>query len=70
MDQRSFCLIAGIIFSIVAFIHALRILYGWEVVIGGWSVPQWVSWVALLVAGFLGYEGRRLAKKSKASTTG
>lgn len=70
MNQRSYSLIAGIIFSIVAFVHALRIIYSCEVLIGGWSVPQWVSWVALLVTGFLGYEGRRLAKKPKAATTG
>ena len=64
MNQRSFTLLAGIIFAIIALLHLSRIIYGWEAVIGGWTVPQWISWVALAVAGYLGYEGLRLSKKS------
>ena len=64
MNQRSFSLVAGIIFSIIALLHLSRIIYGWEAVIGGWTVPQWISWAALVVAGYLGYEGLRLGIKS------
>jgi hypothetical protein len=38
-----------------AVLHALRLLLGWEAVIGGWSVPTWFSWVALALAGYLAY---------------
>jgi hypothetical protein len=31
----------------------------------GWTVPKWLSWVALIVSGYLGYEGLRLAIKSR-----
>lgn len=61
MNQRSFCLTAGIIFGSIALLHLLRIVYGWEAVIAGQAVPQWVSWVALVIAGYLGYVGLRLA---------
>jgi hypothetical protein len=64
MNQRSFSLVAGIIFIIIALLHLLRIIYGWEAVIGGWVVPKWISWVALVVAGDLGFEGLRVSKGS------
>ena len=64
MSQRSFSLVAGTIFTIIALIHLLRIIYGWDPVVQGWTVPKWMSWVALVVSGYLGYEGLRLAIKS------
>ena len=30
---------------------------GWPVVIGDWSVPMWVSWIGLVVAGGLAFFG-------------
>jgi len=41
----------------------VRIVLDWEAVIAGWVVPRWVSWVALVIAGYLGYEGLRLSKR-------
>jgi hypothetical protein len=64
MNQRSFSLLAGIIFIIIALLHLLRIIYGWEAVIAGGTVPMWLSWVALVIAGYLGYEGFRLGMKA------
>src|SRR5215831_19506021 len=60
-DQRSFSLLAGIIFTIIALLHLVRIIYGWDPVVEGWTVPKWISWVALVVAGYLGYEGLRFS---------
>jgi hypothetical protein len=37
--------------------HLLRIIFGWQVEIGGLSIPFWVSWLALPVAGALAYFG-------------
>ena len=64
MNDRSFPLIAGIIFTLVALLHILRVYMGWPVVVGGWSVPMWVSWIGLIVVGGLGYFGLRLATRS------
>jgi hypothetical protein len=63
MNQKSFSLIAGLIFTIIALLHLLRIVYGWTAVIGGWIVPGWISWLALVIAGSLGYVGLRLSKR-------
>jgi hypothetical protein len=41
-----------------------RIVFGWSAVIGGWSVPMWLSWVGIIVAGALAYFGFSLAAQS------
>ena len=53
MDQKTFTLFAGVIFAIVALLHLLRIYMGWPVVVGDWTVPMWVSWIALVVVSSL-----------------
>jgi hypothetical protein len=63
MDQRTFCIVAGIIFAVVALIHLLRILLNWPIEIGTWSVPMWLSWIGLIVAGGLSVFGFRLAAR-------
>ena len=63
MNRRSYCVVTGIIFIVIALLHLLRIIYHWRVVIGPWAAPDWVSWVALVIAGYLGYEGLRLARR-------
>jgi hypothetical protein len=59
MDRKTFCLVAGIVFTLVALFHLLRIFTDWSVIIGDWSAPKWVSWVALIVAGGLAIFGFR-----------
>jgi hypothetical protein len=42
---------AGIIvFSLIAFIHLLRLFFGWEVAINGMIIPVWVSAPGFLIA--------------------
>ncbi len=62
MDQKTFSLISGFIFLLIAILHVLRIVYALDAVIGGWEVPKWISWVAIAVGAYLGYEGLRLSK--------
>lgn len=62
MNRRLYCTITGIIFIAIALLHLLRLVNGWKVVIGASMVPDWISWIALIVAGYLGYEGIRLAR--------
>lgn len=64
MKQKTFLLTAGAIFAAIAMLHLLRLLLGWEAIIGGWPVPTWISWIALLIAGYLAITGMRLGRKS------
>ncbi len=63
MSNKNFCLFTGIIFLIIFILHGLRLIYGWEAVIGTFMVPMWLSWVALIIAGILAYQGFKLGKK-------
>jgi hypothetical protein len=65
MDAKTFSLGAGVIFAVVALLHLVRILMEWTVVIGDWSVPKSVSWVALIVAGGLALLGLRLGQREE-----
>jgi len=62
MSQRSFLLVSAIVFTLVFLLHVLRLVYGWSAMIGGWTVPIWVSWIGVVVSGFLALEGFRLRK--------
>ncbi len=62
MNQRSFNFTVGAVFLLITILHVLRIVLGWSAVIGGWAVPEWASWAAIVVAGFFAYEGFRLSK--------
>lgn len=64
MSQKNFLLVAGVFFLLVALGHVLRVAFSASVVIQNTSVPMWVSWIAIVVTGFLAYEGLQLAMKS------
>jgi hypothetical protein len=61
--KKRFLLWRGVIFAVVALFHLVRIFAEWTVIIGDWSVPKWVSWVALIVAGGLALFGLRLGQR-------
>ena len=62
MNNKSYLSVTGVVFLLIAVLHVLRIVYGWEAVIGGWEVPIWLSWVALVVSGYLAWTAKRLTK--------
>ena len=64
MSQRTFSLIAGAVFGLIALGHVLRIASGWSFMVQNFSVPMWASELAVVILGYLGYEGFRLARKS------
>jgi hypothetical protein len=64
MSQKMFSLAAGLIFLLVAVMHGLRLALRWEAVVNGWSVPMWVSALALVIAGYLAFEGLKPSMRS------
>jgi uncharacterized integral membrane protein len=63
MNKRTYFLISGVVFAIVAIVHLFRIINQFEVVIGTWSAPMSVSWVGFIAAGILSYCGFTLMSK-------
>lgn len=62
MSQKSYYATTGTVFLIIAILQLLRVLNGWPAFIGTFVVPMWLSWVAVLLAGYLAYQG--LKKKN------
>ena len=62
--MRAYLVISGALFAVVALGHVLRLALGWPAEIGGWAVPMWVSWIALVAAAALSFWAFRLARKA------
>jgi uncharacterized membrane protein len=63
MEEKTYITIVSVIFSIIAILHLLRVFLSWLAEIGGWNIPFWLSWIAVIVSGYLAYEGFKLGKK-------
>ena len=62
---KPFTTIAIVIFSLVAVLHVLRLIFGWEVLINRLVMPMWVSVVGFIVAGGLAVMVWREARTEK-----
>jgi len=62
MKHKDYYAISGGVFSIIAIAHLVRIVYGWEAMIGGLAIPMWASWVVIALASFLAYSAFKLNK--------
>ncbi len=62
MNSKKYFGVTSFIFLIISALHLYRVIDGWEAVIGGYSVPMWISWTAVLVAGLLAFHGYKLSK--------
>ena len=51
--MRTYIQITGAVFGVMALVHVVRLILNWPAQVGGWMVPIWISWVAILVAGAL-----------------
>ena len=63
MSQKSYFVVSGTIFGLVAILHLLRSLYRWPAQVGSWAVPPAVSWVGLILAAALCIWAFRLARR-------
>jgi hypothetical protein len=64
MSQKTFSVVAGLIFFLIAVMHGLRLALKWEVVLNGWPAPMWVSAVAILITAYLAFEGLKPGPRS------
>jgi hypothetical protein len=57
--MKPFTTIAIAVFALIAFMHVLRLVLGWEVTMNGIVNPMWVSVLGLVVAVGLAWMLRR-----------
>ncbi|MBI2613889.1 MAG: hypothetical protein HYW62_03875 [Candidatus Levybacteria bacterium] len=62
MKQEAYIKVTGIIFSVVTILHVLRLILGWDVILGGWQLPVWLSFVGVALGGFLAYSAFKFSK--------
>ena len=61
LSSKMFYKVAGVVFAIVGFLHLLRVVLGWNIVVGIYNIPSWLSLVAVVVSGYLSYSALKLA---------
>lgn len=59
--EKGFLTLAGLIFLIVCALHLLRLVFSWNLALGTFEVPLWLSWVGAIVTAYLSYSSLRLA---------
>jgi ATP/ADP translocase len=64
MNQQTYVRVSGAIFTVVALMHALRLVRKWDMVIGGWAAPTWLSVAGILIAGYLAFTAFRLPRSN------
>lgn len=57
MKDKSYFLVTGLVFLTVSLLHFIRIISGWELKVADFVVPMWLSWAAVVVLGYLAYNG-------------
>ena len=65
LQSRTYFMLAGTVFGIVALAHLVRLFAGTDIVVAGWMVPLWLSWIGTAVAAYLSYMSFRLGTSFK-----
>jgi hypothetical protein len=45
--------VAVALLALIAIAHLFRLFTGWEVIVSGYVIPVWISWLGLIIAGGL-----------------
>ncbi|OGG71538.1 hypothetical protein A3A35_00110 [Candidatus Kaiserbacteria bacterium RIFCSPLOWO2_01_FULL_51_21] len=62
MDRKTYFSVSAVLFLIIVIGHGLRVLQGWDVTIGGWMLPTWISYVAIALGAYLAWTGYNFRK--------
>ncbi len=62
MGHKNYCVVSGVLFTLVALAHLLRIVYGMSIQIDNFAVPMLASWIGLIVPAGLGFWAFRLTR--------
>jgi hypothetical protein len=65
MSARTFCLLAAILFAIMALVQLSRPLMEWSVMLNGHELPTWPNWIAFFVFGVLSVLGFTAAGRAR-----
>ncbi len=63
MNAKTYLVISGVVFGLVALGHAVRLITRWPIVIGPFSIPVWASGLAVLAGAGLCVWAFRLTRE-------
>ncbi|MDE2030750.1 MAG: hypothetical protein KGI58_00620 [Patescibacteria group bacterium] len=61
--HKVFYTTVGVLLAIVALLHFLRVAFSVPLIIGGISMPQWLSVIGAIITGFLAYASFHFANR-------
>lgn len=64
MDKNQSLRLAAVIFGVIALLHLIRAVFGWQAAIGNFNVPVYFSYIALIAAGCLSWHMYNTSRKS------
>ena len=62
MHSKSYYQITAFLLLVGVIIHVWHLWSKMPIMIGSWEMPAYVSWVSVVVAGYLAYQGFRLSR--------
>jgi hypothetical protein len=66
MSENQYFVVSGVLFSLVAIAHLLRIVFGIPVYVDEYTVPMLFSWIGFIVPGALAVWAFRLSGAARA----
>ncbi len=63
MNQKNFILIASLIFLTIGIVQSFRVFFEWEIKVGNFITPMWMTYVVVVLAYYLAYSGFRFYKE-------
>jgi hypothetical protein len=55
MAYRAYCAVSGVLFSIVALMHLVRVVYDMPVTVDAYDLPMIVSWLGFAIPAALAF---------------
>lgn len=62
MGHRNYCMVSGVLFTLVALAHLLRIVFDMPITVDGYAVSMMASWFGLLIPASLAIWAFRLMR--------
>ena len=62
MNQKTYCLLVGLIFLILCLLHFGMFIFGQSVIVFGIQTPVWSNLIIALFGAYFAYQGFRLRK--------
>jgi hypothetical protein len=65
LRERTYLVAAGVLFGVVAAAHLIRAFTNADLVIAGYDIPVWLSWIGTAATAYLSYMSFHLAMRVK-----